>query len=149
MVDVNQSIRMKAPASEVIALVSDLASWSSWLDGVVESQWLTEGSRDVGSRALLVRRIGPIRAHQEFEITEFDPDHSMAFQTEGPGPGRASGRFTATETDGQIELRIDFTGGPRGAMRLLEPVLNRRVNREFREFLTRVKDILEPQTGGP
>lgn len=149
MVDVHQSIHTKAPPSEAIARVSDLASWSSWLEGVVESRWLTEGLPDVGSRALLVRRIGPIRAHQEFEITQLDPDHSMAFQTEGPGPGRASGRFTATETDGETELRIDFTGGPRGPMRLLGPVLNRRVNREFREFLTGLKDVLESQTEGP
>lgn len=148
MVDVHHSIHMKASTSEAIARVSDLASWSSWLEGVVESRWITDGPARVGSRALLVRRIGPIRARQEFEITQLDPDHSMAFQTEGPGPGRASGRFTATETDGETELRIDFTGGPRGPMRLLDPVLDRRVNREFQEFLTGLKEILESQTEG-
>lgn len=144
MVDVHKSIRINATPSRVISRASDLGSWSAWLEGVVESGWVTDGPLGVGSRALLVRKIGPIRARQEFEVIEFDPDHSMAFETEGPGPGRASGRFTATEIDGGTELRIEFAGGPRGPLRLLEPMLNRRVNREFQEFLTGLKEILEP-----
>lgn len=149
MVDVHRTIRIEAALSEVIAGTSDLGSWSSRLQGVVQSRWVTDGPMAVGSRALLVRKIGPIRARQEFEVTQLDPENIMAFETEGPGPGQASGRFSATETDGGTELRIDFVGGPRGAMRLLDGLLNRRVNREFQEFLTGLKQDLQSDTEPP
>ena len=94
-----------------------------WEKEVQSIRTLTPGPVRVGTRAVMVRKeMGRIR-ESEYEVTEFAPGTSIAFRHPQDGLDFAV-RFQLTPIDSTTcELTVDVTAQPKGALRIMAPLM--------------------------
>lgn len=125
-------IAIAAPREAVWAHLADIASHTEWMADAEAIEFLTAERRGAGTRFACRTRVGPLRATDLMEITEWSPSSHMGVRHSGAvrGQGRfelratgATGGFTAMTW--QEALRFPWwLGGPLGA-RLARPLLRR------------------------
>ena len=144
MIHLNETRTIARSPAEVFAFLADLTNFPMWRANLVSFEILTEGPTDVGTRCTEVVQVGPMRATGTCDVTEFSPGGTMG--------------FTATSAtivhDGRIAVepwekgsRLTLTGDvhPRGPMKLMTPVLRRKLESGIQKEVAAVKELLERQ----
>jgi uncharacterized protein YndB with AHSA1/START domain len=144
-IDFSFDVTIHRPPHEVFSAVTDLERLSEWQPAVVEVERLDGGPLAAGSRLKEVREVRGKRLEQVVEIAEFTPGQRFGMRiVEGPLPVHGELTF-ASDGNGGTRLNVHAFGHARGAMRLLGPVLNAGLKREFRGQYGRLKDLVEAQ----
>ncbi len=120
-----------------IELAADLRTWEQLLDSVVELRPLTSGQPDIGSRLLVVRKVGPFRSRQVFEVSDLSST-GFVIHSEGPGAGRIVLSLVAVSEADSVRVTIDLGGRITGPSALLTPLFQRRQLEEWTTFLDRL-----------
>jgi uncharacterized membrane protein len=144
MIDFTTTIEIDRPVNEVFAYVADPAKLPTWQTNTVEVTQTTDGPLRVGSRLREVHLApGGRRLESLVEVTELDPNRVFALRiVEGPLP--VDGRFVfAPAATGMTQVAVHGSGRPRGAMRLLAPLLSRVLRRQFAAHLAELKRTME------
>ena len=117
--------RVNRPIDEVFDVIGTrcFENHPKWEREVVEVRPLTPGPIGVGSRAVMVRQEYGRRQEVPYEVTDFTPPARIAFRHVG-GQMLFEIAFEleaagATATDLAVRVRMD----PRGAFRIMSPVL--------------------------
>lgn len=142
---IEESIVIKRPPEEVFAFFDDRRNDTRWMETVESSEWLDgdEATR-LGRRGRMVIR-APRPAVFEDEVTEYEPGRRVGHRS----VSKSMVMFTACYADpvpGGTKASVVFEperlpGGVFGW--LSAPFVARTVRRNYRDDLTRLKQILE------
>jgi uncharacterized protein YndB with AHSA1/START domain len=142
-IDFSFDVNIARPPHEVFSVVTDLDQLPKWQPAVVDTQLLEDGPLRRGSRIKETREVRGKRLEQVVEISALDPGREFGLRiVEGPLPVHGDLTFTPTE-DGGTKLHMHAFGQANGAMRLLQPLLNVGLKREFRSQYGRLKELVE------
>ena len=102
----------------------------------------SEGPIGLGTTFRDVVRVMGLRLESTYEIVEYEPSRSLAIKIlKGQAPFTA--RWTFTNVDGGTELGFSADVYPTGLLRLIQPLLQLRLQRQFEGNSNRLKEILE------
>ncbi len=138
MVEFENTIRVQRPIAEVYAFLSDLENIPKWNYFVLDVSKVSDGPIRIGTRYHQIRKTD----EQDFQITELEPNHTVAVKTLPQSSPRLEMRFTLSEegiaTRIQDEWKLD-TGIPAP----LERLGAGRVKSAVAENLAKLKELLE------
>jgi len=138
MLDFGNTIRIDRPIGEVFAFLSDLENIPKWNYYVLEVRQLTESPIGIGTTYHQVRKTD----EQDFRITEFEPNHTLAVKTLPQSSPGLHMRFTLYEEGNTTRIRDEWqldTGRPA----ILERLTGGRVKSAVAENLAKLKELLE------
>jgi uncharacterized protein YndB with AHSA1/START domain len=142
-IDFSIDVDIARPPAEVFAVVADPSRLPEWQPLVVEVEMLEDGPLREGSRVREVRAMRKKRIEQIVEVSELDPPRRFGVRiVEGPLPVNGDLTFSPV-ADGGTRLHVHAHGSPRGAMRLLGPLLTVGLRREFRKQYRGLKELVE------
>lgn len=142
MIQLNEARTISRPPGEVFSFLADLNNFPKWRANLVSFKILTDGPTEVGTRCAEVVQVGPMRASGTCDVTELTPGRSMAFKA----------TTAALVYDGRIVVepwergsKLTLTGDvyPRGPMKLMQPVLRRKLASGIDREVSAVKEFLE------
>ena len=147
-VDVVTEIEIRRPRAEVAAYASDPDNATSWYRNIKRVEWRSERPARVGSRiAFEAEFLGRVLSYT-YEVTELIPGQRFVMAT-SEGPFAMETTYSWTDTAGGTRMHLRNRGRPSGFGRLAAPVMARAMRRANSKDLTRLKAILETQTGRP
>ena len=142
MTKIERSIVIDRPAEEVWEFVHDTADNILWQTTLAESEKLTEGPMDVGTRVREVRHFLGLRIESTWEMTEYEPNRRSAIRgVSGPIP--LSGRYRVEAFEGGTRFTVTGELDAHGFFKLAEPVFAGIAGRELEANLGHLKDLLE------
>jgi carbon monoxide dehydrogenase subunit G len=131
---IEQSFTVRRPPAEVFAFMVEPGNLKRWQPSKLSVEPLTEGPPRQGYRIKERTKIGLRTWDQIVEFTEFEPGRALSTHiVEGSVP--VDGRWTF-EDDGAGGTRAHFAawGELTGAMRIVEPLVRRGIQRSFRHY---------------
>lgn len=142
-----------APPAAVIAAISDLDAWMSWMPGLVRVERLTEGPFGLGTRWRETRKMYGKEASEVFQVSEYEPPGRLGLRVDGAegSTGRGEYRFlyllepvpdesTRITLEGEVEM-------PGLVARLLAPMMKGMLRRGCERDLEALASHLE--SGSP
>jgi len=138
------SVEIAAAPDEVFPWLAASERRCAWMGALTESEPLTDGSPEVGSRFRDVFEDLGQRVELEAEIVELDPPHAMTVHL-------VSKVFDATSSQRLEELEggrtrltaVIETDYKQRTARLAAPVVTRRAQKRLEEDLARLKELVE------
>ncbi len=99
--------------------MTDLTTYSGWMQNLVRVESLTDGPMSEGSRFREIRLMFGKEASEEFEVTTFEPSSRLGLHVDGTkgATGRGSFQFdylltpTPDGTEFRMTATIDMGGG--------------------------------------
>lgn len=114
-----------------------------WESEVVEIRRLTDGPVGVGSRAIMVRQEYGRRREAPYEVTEFIPDRTIAFQ-HLDGPMTFEIAFVLEPAGpAETDLTVKVRAQPKGAFRLLTPFIARTLPKTSERITGQMVELIE------
>lgn len=148
-VDVETSIHIDAPRSDVASFASDPENAPSWYVNITSVTWETPPPASVGSRIAFVAHFLGRRIAYTYEVREIVPDKRFVMSTaEGPFPMRTTYTWADTSTGG-TQMTLRNQGEPSGFGRLAAPLIAAAMCRANHKDLQALKALLEDGQHGP
>ena len=85
-IDVQPSIEIALPRSQVAAFIFDPENDAKWTSGVLECKPLTPGRLRKGSKVERLTRFGGKTFSYIYEVTDADDDRSVEIKVDNPFP---------------------------------------------------------------
>ena len=142
MVRAEESVVVQRPIDEVFGYLTDPAKIPEWQASALEARLESEGPMRAGSRAVEKRKFLGRRMESTVEVLEYEPPRRFTIKANsGPVPFEVASDLS--EEEGGTRVRSVLQGEPGGFFRLAEPLVARAVERELRNNLATLKDVLE------
>jgi uncharacterized protein YndB with AHSA1/START domain len=142
MMRAEESIIVERPIDHVFAYFTDPATIPEWQSSALEIRLEGEGPMRAGSRVVEKRKFLGRTMESTMEVVEHEPPRRFTIKvSSGPVPFHVTNDLSETESGTLIRSVIE--GEPGGFFRLAEPLVLRAVQREFRNNLATLKDVLE------
>ncbi len=142
MVRVEDSIVVSRPIAEVFAYLTDPETLPEWQGSCLEARLDGDGPMRAGSRVVETRKFLGRRMESTMEVAEYEPPRRFAVKV-GSGPVPFTATNSLSEADGGTRIDAVIEAEPGGFFRLAEPLVVRAVERELRNNLATLKDVLE------
>ena len=146
MITLQETIQIDRPVKEVYDYVVNVENTQKWQPAVIEVRRLTEGPIRVGTKfsevAMMMRR----RVHSTCEITQLEPNSTVAFKGTSDGPLEYQTTYTLVANGNATQLHIVGSFRTKGLWRLLEPLFGGEVRSQSRHELTAMKAMIEART---
>jgi uncharacterized protein YndB with AHSA1/START domain len=133
-------VRLERSPEEVFALFSDPRSELTWNPKVRQMEKLTDGDVGVGTRFRARWKSSPV---VELEVVRFAPPRGWTFYNGGPIEVTLDIDLESLDGGRATHLRARFDARPHGAVRVLFPLMVRRLRREEAENMTHIKLVAE------
>jgi uncharacterized membrane protein len=132
------------PVDDVFAYVTDVRNLPEWQESAVEAAWIEVSSPRLGARLRERRDLFGRTIESEVEVTAYEPGRRFDLRAlSGPIRFVVRHRFEAVENG--TRLRLGAEGEPGGMLRFAGPVIARQAQRQFRDDLQRLKQVLESE----
>jgi uncharacterized protein YndB with AHSA1/START domain len=143
------SVEIARSPEQVFAYVTDPSRLAEWQESAVSTHLEGGAAPAVGSRAVVVRRVGRGERTMTMELAELNPPTSWAVRgVDGPVRGNVKGTVEPLD-DGarsRVTIELDFEG--HGIGKLLVPlVVRRQAQKEMPKNLQNLKERLEREGG--
>jgi uncharacterized membrane protein len=138
VLEFENTIRIEHPTEEVFAFLSDFENIPKWNYYVLEVRQLSESPVGIGTTYYQVRKTD----EQDFHITEFEANRTVAVKTLPQSSPSFERRFTLYEEGNTTRIRDEWkldTGRPA----VLERLAHGRVKSAVAENLAKLKELLE------
>ena len=142
MIRLNAVTTISRSPGDVFAFLADLNNFPAWRANLVSFEILTAGPTEVGTRCAEVVQVGPMRAAGTCDVTEFSAGRSMAFRAVSGGIVY-DGKIAVEPWDEGSKLTLTGDVQVMGALKLLQPVLKRRLESGIEKEVSSVKGVLE------
>ena len=143
MAKVETSVVVNRPVGEVFQYMSINENALQWQPGLLETR-ITNDVQGVGKAWIDVVQVLGRRMEIPFQLTDWQPDRKLAFQSTG-GPIPMQGSYAFAPNGAGVQVTFLLTGEPGGFFKLAEPVLMRLLQRQWDTNLANLKDVLEAQ----
>jgi uncharacterized protein YndB with AHSA1/START domain len=140
MPEASGSVVIGRPPADVFAFLADGETGGRWRSGVLDVRHRS-GS---GVGAVYEQGVkGPFgrRVPADYEITEYEPDRRLGFRAIA-GPVRPEGSYVLEPVDGGTRVTFSLAFAPRGAARLMSPMVAKTMRAEVAQ-LDRLRSVLE------
>jgi len=142
MISINLNALILRPVWEVFDFITNLENNPQWQYGSLESVQLSSGAMQVGTVFSSFGYFMGRRIQSDFEVTEFETNKSYGFDTiSGPIQLQASYSFEALNRG--TNVIVSSLINPGGFFKMVDPIVTRVARKQFKENLTRLKEILE------
>ena len=142
MISINLNTLILRPVWEVFDFIARPENNTQWQYGSLESVLITEGRIRIGSVFSSLGHFMGRRIQSTFQITEFEANKHYGFQTiSGPVQLKTSYKFETVERGTNVVVATEVNPG--GFFKLVDPIVARATRKQFKENLTKLKDILE------
>ena len=139
---VDTTIIIERPATEVFDFIADMSNNPDWQQGQQSCVWTSEPPIAVDSTYDQVAKFLGREIRSSFEVVEYEPDRIRIVSTSGPMPIDVT-RTVAPEGVDRCSVSAIVSGEAPKAMRLLGPFLNAIVRRSVAGDYRRLKELLE------
>jgi uncharacterized membrane protein len=130
-------VRIARPVADVFAYLTDVRNVPEWQESALSAEWIEEGKRFRERRSFLGRS-----AELELEVSEFEQDRRFDVRTmKAPVPLEIHHTFAAV--DGGTQLKLTAEAKLSGALRFAGGMAKSQAERQFRNDLQHLKDLLE------
>ena len=119
-----------------------------WEREVVEIRPLTSGPIGLGSRAIMVRQDFGRRSETEYEVTAFDPPRRVAFRHPQDSMLFELSFDLAAADSSATDLTVHVRMEPKGAIRLLSPLLALQLPRRTDRITRQMIELVEASPSG-
>jgi hypothetical protein len=142
MFRIGERVLVDCPPAVVFGFVADLRNFPLWRANLATSTVVSDGYTDVGARCEEQIQVGPATIPATCQITSFSAGRTLTFRAVSPG----------LQYDGLLEVeaegegsRLTLTGdiAVTGPLRLLQPVLRRRLQAGVRDEVAAIKARVE------
>jgi len=138
------SIEIAAAPAEVFPWLAASERRCEWMGALAESEPLTEGSPEVGSRFRDVFEEVGQRVELEAEIVDLEPPHAMTVQLVSKVFDATSSQRLEGLEGGRTRLTaVIETEYKQRAARLAAPVVTRHAQRRLEQDLAHLKELVE------
>lgn len=142
MIEVTASAEVDRPADEAFAFVADMENNPRWQRGMRRCVWTSAPPVDVGSTYDQHARFLGRDLVSTFEVVEFQPGRRIRIRTtSGPMHFDITREVTPVDDERSV-IRATIRGGPRGPMRVLDPVTAPLVRRSVAADYRRLEALL-------
>ena len=148
MIDFTIETHIERSAAEVFGHVSDPGKLATWQINTVSAVQEDDGALGLGTRLREVHRApGGKELESVVEVCEYDPDRTFALRVVEGTPVHLRMTFEPTGRGTLVRLRAH--GRLTGAMRLVQPLLQRVLKRQFAAQCRALKHVLEQPLAQP
>jgi uncharacterized protein YndB with AHSA1/START domain len=134
--------QIRRPVADVFAYSTDPDRLATWQTNTISAVREDDGPLGLGSRLREVHRApGGKQLESVVEVCEYEPDRTFALRVVDGTPVHA--RMTFEPTEQGTLMRFRGHGQLTGAMRLVQPLLQRVLKRQFAENCAALKRVLE------
>lgn len=137
-------VLIRRPVEEVFDYVADERNEPTYNPAMLVAEKLTDGPIGVGTRFRATIRSGRRPIGMQIEYTAFDRPHRVG-STSRMASADVSGTLTFAQTAAGTRLQWSWQARPKGAMRLLTPVVAPIGARQERRIWTSLRDLLETE----
>ena len=142
MIDFIVETEIDRPVDEVFAYVADPSRLATWQTNTVSAVTEDGGPMAAGARLREIHRMpGGRKLESVVEVAEFEPNRTLGLRVVEGTP--IHGHISLEEAGGATLMRFRVYGQLEGAMRLLQPLVRRQLQRQFRADCNRLKSLLE------
>ena len=142
MFRIGDSVVIQRPPADVFAFVSDLRNFPLWRANLATSTVVSDDFTGVGATCEEEIPVGPRRIPGKCRITRFSVDRSLTFRASSPGLQYDGLVTVVAQGDGTLfALSGDIT--VTGPLRILQPLLRRRLQAGVRAEVAAIKAHLE------
>ncbi len=138
------SVTIKRPVEEVFDFVTDIAKNSQWRSEILEISQTSEGPMGVGATMRVVLRVMGRQQKLTMEVTEYEPNRKF-FSKSTSGPFPAQGSYIFESVNGGAKLTFVGEAQLGGFFKLIEPLVVRMQQRQWKTNFANLKDLLEAQ----
>lgn len=142
MLKFRTTVTIDRPPGEVFAFISDFENEPKYQREVETTTKTSEGPIGLGTTFSDVVRVMGLRLKSTYEIIEYEPNRSLAIKVlEGQAPFTARWTFTSAAVGTELEFtaEVHLTG----LLRIAQPLLQRRLQKQFEGNTRRLKKTLE------
>ena len=139
---IGESALVHSGPAEVFAFVSDLRNFPLWRANLATSTVVSDNYTDVGARCEEEIRIGPRSIPATCQITIYDPGRTFSFRARSPGL-QYDGLVTVEPEGDATRFTLSGDITVTGPLRLLQPVLRRRLQDGVREEVAAIRTHVE------
>ena len=142
MIELSFVVRIDRPSEQVFAVLTDFEAYlARWAAGPIGATPTPACATDAGSRFVVTARVGPFRVRSPYEVLAWAPP--SRFSGRGvAGPVRFEEEYQLSGVDGSTELTQSIQAWPRGAFRVIEPLLRRQLRRLIASDLQRLRALV-------
>jgi hypothetical protein len=142
MIFINVNTLILRPVWEVFDFIAAPENNSQWQYGSLESVQISDGSMMVGTLFSSFGHFMGRRIQSTFEVTEFEANKCYGFETiSGPIQLQTSYSFETVESGTNVIVSANVNPG--GFFKLVDPIVARVAKKQFKENLTKLKELLE------
>jgi uncharacterized protein YndB with AHSA1/START domain len=141
-VRVEESVQIAKPPADVWTAIADYSFDPRWRKGLTDMTPDPPGPPAVGTKVHEVVRNSGRDYVADTVVTDLDPGVSYRFAGSGTIGGLSGGRSVRADPDGAV-FTYTIELEPKGAMRLLRPVLGPMVRSGLKRDLRQLKELLE------
>ena len=142
MFKVENSIVIDRPLEEVFEFVVNFENRPQWQEGLVEIKQTPPGAVTVGTKETEVRKFLGRKIATTFEVTEFQPNEKMCWQT-ASGPIQVHATETFEADNGSTKLHFYLEGEAGGFFKLAEGAVGSSAQKTTDSNYARLKELLE------
>ncbi len=147
IVDIEETITIDRPRSEVAAYAMDPLHDTDWIDRLSRVDLITDPPVRVGTQVRRVARFLGRNVDYVLEVTEHAPEERLAMRSiRSPFPMLVTYTF-ADDGGDATRASVRVQGGSSGFFRVAAPLLAGRVRRGVHDDLQRLKRKLESGSG--
>ena len=138
-----KSVVINRPVGQVFAHVTDLENEPKWHPGIVATNPMTNGPIGLGTKWREAYRYFGIRTDFVLEISEFELNRRVAFESSQLGPMKP--RFAVNFEQVNDGTKVTYLIDPelRGVLKLLRPLLIWYGKRDLGKYFTKLKAAVE------
>ena len=139
------SLDIRRSPSDVFAFIADFRNMPRWYEAVEQVTATTSASAGTGTQFRMVRSLPGGPAHNDVEVTTYQPDSEVAFASiNGPTPFHYRYQVQPTDTGTRLTLHGDISAdGLPGPAARLGGLANQVFKQGMKKNLDALKRILE------
>lgn len=145
MINISSTIMIYRPAAAVFDFISSAANDFEWQYGTLASTSTSTAAPGQGTTFQTVGHLMGRRVTGTFEITEYEAGRRYGFRSTS-GPMQIVTLFTLEMEKGATRVRVTTEANPVNSMDFNERSMSRYMQKQMREDLAMLRDILEGRT---
>ena len=142
MISLTSNKLIYRPLKQVFDFVSIPENDFQWQYGILKSAQLSEGGLGVGTFFRSMGHFMGSRIQGTFEVTDYEPNKKYGFKSLS-GRVHSQTLYTFEAAAGSTQVNISTQASAAALFRSAEGVLEKKMQKQLKENLTLLKDILE------
>ena len=142
MIMINLSVSIYRPIQRVFDFISAPENDTQWQYGTLTSAKMDEGAAKVGCTFRSDSNLMGYRTLNTYEITEYEPNIKYGFKSLS-GPLQSFSSYTFQMAKGYTQVNFSLQANKINGIGLNENILGKKIKKQFKEYLSMLKSILE------